>query len=93
MQKPRRVLILLTLAVFTGVGCASHLLSDERLRSSTAGLIGARSETITISDRREQMSDTRYTATTSSGQIYDCVIDGGGIFSFGMVNLPGCSRR
>ena len=85
--------IFLVLVLIIGVGCASHLLSDERLRSTTASVLGVRSETVTISDRREQMADTRYTARVSSGPTYDCVINGGGIFTLGMVHLPGCIKR
>ena len=89
MQKPCGILILLFLVGMTVVGC----VSDARLQSSTATLLGVKPESITISDRKEQMADTQYVAKTSAGQVYDCVVTGGGITTLGMLPLPACSRR
>lgn len=73
-------------------GCASTLLSDDRIKSSTEMALGQPSGTITISDRRyDGVTNTYYRARTPGGS-YSCVINGGTVLSFGMVNPAQCNR-
>jgi hypothetical protein len=83
------------IAVFAGLsaGCASQMLSDDRIRTNTAGILGVAPEDLTISNRNEQVPNTYYTATTKSGQGYACIINGGGILAMGMVNPPMCNKK
>lgn len=79
--------------VLLGTGCAAQLLSDERLRSNTAGALGEQPEDIVIGNRREQTPNTYYTATTKKGKEYSCIINGGGILAGGMVLPPSCTLK
>jgi len=87
----------LLLAVFAGTvfvsGCASTMLSNDRISSNTAGVLGIQPGDITITDRREETPNTYYTVTTRSGKKYACVINGGGILAMGMTNPPTCSKK
>lgn len=74
-------------------GCASQLLSDDRLRSNTAGALGLPANELTISERREEMPNTYYTVKTSAGAEFNCVINGGGVLAAGMVNPPNCAKK
>lgn len=74
-------------------GCASQLLSDERLRQNTAGILGVGPEEIVISDRTEQTPNTYYTATLRNGRKFTCLVNGGSVLAAGMVNPPSCSAK
>ncbi len=91
MKRGVVVLFLSTLVILGG--CATQMLSDDRIRSNTAGVLGVPPESVTISDRREQVPNTYYMARTASGEVYACVINGGGILAAGMVNPPTCSKK
>src|SRR3954453_3070611 len=72
-------------------GCADKLLSDDRLRDTTAMTLGQPAAAVTISDRRyDGATNTYYTAHTPRGT-YNCLINGGSVMAFGMTNPPGCS--
>lgn len=77
-------------------GCATQLLSDDRIRNNTAGVIGAPADTITITDRHEELPNTYYTATVRNGKkvaMYACSINGGTLLDVGMVTAPTCSKK
>ncbi|WP_371436265.1 hypothetical protein [Polaromonas sp.] len=73
-------------------GCASQLLSDDRLRSQTAPLVGANVSDVAISDRREEGTNTYYTAKTSAGE-FTCSINGGNIFAAGLTQGGQCTKK
>lgn len=66
------------------------MLSDNRIASNTAGAIGVQPGDLTITDRRTELTNTYYVATTSTGARYACVINGGGALAMGLVNPPSC---
>lgn len=73
-------------------GCASTLLSDDRLRSTTAGTLGQPPASVVITDRRDDgLTNTFYTAHTRRG-VFACTINGGNVLTAGMVNPPVCNR-
>lgn len=74
-------------------GCASTILSDDRLISNTAGVLGVPQNELTITNRREETPNTYYIATTKSGKKYACVINGGNMLTFGMTNPPSCVKK
>lgn len=74
-------------------GCASQLLSEDRLLTNTAGALGIPASELTISNRNEQVPNTYYLAKTKSGVEYACIINGGGILAAGMVNPPQCTKK
>jgi hypothetical protein len=74
-------------------GCASTMLSDTRIQSATAGVLGQPPASVSISDRRDDgMTNTYYIAHTPRGA-YACTINGGGLLAAGMVNAPTCNRQ
>ena len=74
-------------------GCASQILSDDRIRDNTALALNVPPTSLVISDRRyDGMTNTYYTARTFRGT-YACVINGGSVMAMGMTNPPDCSRR
>ena len=86
-----------TFAVFGAslmvAGCADKLLSDDRIRDSTALALNVPATSVVISERRyDGMTNTYYAARTSHG-IFSCVINGGSVMAMGMTNPPQCSRR
>lgn len=86
------VAVVVILAGFLA-GCATQMLSDDRIRSNTAGALGVSPEDVTISNRREQVPNTYYIAKTKAGVEYACIINGGGILAAGMVNPPTCNKK
>lgn len=83
----------LVLAPITLVGCASTILSDDKIKSETAGVLGASPDQVVISNRTyDGMTNTFYTAS-SGGRTYACTINGGTVMSFGQTNPPTCNPK
>lgn len=74
-------------------GCAPTFLSDAKLQSSTASVIGAPESAIAISGRHDDgMTNTYYTAT-ANGRTYSCSINGGSPLDAGLTTPPVCNAR
>ncbi len=74
------------------VGCANTMLSDDRIRDTTAMSLGQPSSAVVISDRQyDGLTNTYYTAR-AGGTSYRCLINGGGLLAGGMTAPPQCSR-
>lgn len=74
--------------------CQSVMLSDDRIVSNTAGVLGVSPADVTIFDRRtDGPTNTYYVAKTKRGIEYACVINGGGLLAGGMTNPPICNRK
>lgn len=74
-------------------GCQSTLLSNDRIASATAGMLGVPVSEVSITERRtDGPTNTFYTATTRNGS-YGCVINGGSALSMGIVNSPMCNKK
>jgi hypothetical protein len=86
-------LFYLSIGVSLLTGCASQLLSNERIASETAGIIGVSPQEVTIENRRTEMTNTYYIAKTNDGNELSCVINGGNIVTFGLVNAPRCAKK
>lgn len=75
------------------LGCADKILSDDRIRDSTALALNMPPASIVISDRQyDGMMSTSYTASTRRG-VYRCRISGGSVNMLGMTDPPDCARR
>lgn len=80
--------------VLTLAGCQTTMLSDDRIASNTAGMLGVPPSDVTISERRtDGPTNTYYVATTKDGKSYACVINGGGLLAAGMTNPPQCNPK
>ena len=83
--------ILVIAGVFALTGCADTMLSDSRIRDSTALVLNQPVSAITISDRRaDGPMNTYYVASTARGS-YRCLIGGGSISQLGITEAPVCS--
>lgn len=73
---------ILTLVAFAGVlsGCASMVVTDEKLQQRTAFALGLDVDSFTIANRSDEGIRTDYSVKTKSGQSYNCYMTG--IFSF-----------
>ena len=88
----KKILCAVTLGLLLS-GCATTLLSNERIISNTAGVLGISPDDITISNRRTEMVNTYYIAKTKKGAVYACAINGGNLLTAGMVNAPTCKKK
>jgi hypothetical protein len=70
--------------------CQQELLSNGRIASDTAQVVGVRPDQLAISDRLSDQTNTYYNARTSSGATYSCTINGGGLLAAGMTDRPSC---
>lgn len=85
-----KITLAFALAALALSGCADKLLSDDRIKSSTAMTLGV--PVTSISNRQYDGGvNTGYTVHTSRGT-YHCVINGGTVMAFGMTNPPSCGR-
>jgi hypothetical protein len=73
-------------------GCGMRQVTDESLRSNTAGVLGVAPGDVTISSRNTQEMNTYYIAKTKSGQEYACVFEVGDIYT-GMGDPPQCRKK
>lgn len=78
-------------ATLTLGGCISTLTPD-RIREETSAALGVPASDLTITDQRQEMTNTFYTATTRSGERYACTLNGGNLMTFGMTNPAVCRR-
>jgi hypothetical protein len=86
-MKPAFVII----AAIALSGCADQMLSNDRIRDSTARVLNQPASAITVSDRQaDGPMSTSYIATTSRGS-YRCTIGGGSISQLGITETPECA--
>jgi hypothetical protein len=71
--------------------CQSQLLSDDRIASNTAGVLGVGN--VAVSNRRSTATNTYYDAVTKDGKHYACTINGGGALALGLTNAPTCNPK
>jgi hypothetical protein len=84
--------VLLQASVLLLSACQAEMLSDDRIVSNTASVIGVRPDRFAIMDRYSDATNTYYTARTNAGATYACVINGGGLLAAGMVDPPTCRQ-
>ena len=90
--------IILSGACMVLVGCASiaestNTLSDEKIRSQTAGTLGYAPDDLTINSRRTEGTNTYVTLKASDGKEFACTVNGGNLLSMGIVNPPLCGKK
>jgi len=90
--KAMKVAVVIMLAVVLAAGCTSIILTDDRIRANTAGIIGVGPDELSIENRRTEMDNIYYTAKTKSGDEYECFISGGNIMTMGD-KPPSCTLK
>lgn len=79
-------------------GCASmaggtNMLSDDRIRSESAGALGYDPAALTLVSRRTEGTNTYVALKATDGKEFNCIINGGNILTMGMINPPMCSAK
>lgn len=91
-MKIRNILAISAVTILSA-GCASQLLSDDRLANSTAAMIGVPANELTVSGRNEVGGQTYYKAKSKAGVEYDCMISGGNFATAGMIQGAQCNKK
>ena len=82
--------LLTVVAALALSGCADQMLSNDRIRDSTARALNQPASAVTISDRQSDgPMNTAYVAITPRGS-YRCRIGGGSISQLGITETPEC---
>lgn len=86
------------LVVLVASGCSSiagstNMLSDDKIKSETAGTLGYSPQDLVIVNRRTEGTNTYVNLKAKDGKEFACTINGGNLLSFGMTNPPACNRK
>jgi len=79
-------------------GCSTlasntNSLTDERIRSESAGALGYDPAELTLVGRRTEGTNTYANLKTADGKEFTCIINGGNMLSLGMTNPPSCGKK
>jgi hypothetical protein len=93
----KKVLTIPMLAILAA-GCSTfagstNVLSDERIRSESAGALGYDPADLSIVSRRTEGTNTYVSLKANDSEEFTCIINGGNFLSMGMTNPPMCSRK
>jgi hypothetical protein len=91
MKKNKHFLFVSFAALFLFGGCATTILSNDRIIDETAGALKLLPDDITIENRRTEIINTYYSVKTTDGKEYNCIINGGNILTLGILNSPRCT--
>lgn len=91
-------IILVCSVAFTVAGCATiatktNVLSDERIKSETSGVLGYAPNDLTILDRRTEGVNTYVRLRAKDKKEFNCTINGGNLLSMGVTNPPMCGNK
>ena len=71
--------------------CQDQMMSNDRMQSAIADVLGVPPSTVTLTDRRSDGPTNTYVlAHLTNGTTYACTVNGGGLLAFGMMNPPMC---
>jgi hypothetical protein len=90
-MKKKYFLFVMFIALFFFGGCATTILSNDRIVDETAGTLKVLPDDITIENRRTEIINTYYSVKTTDGKEYNCIINGGNILTLGILNAPRCT--
>jgi len=79
-------------------GCASiaggtNMLTDDKIRSETAGTLGYAPDDLTITSRRTEGTNTYVMLKAADGKEFACTVNGGNLLTMGIVNPPLCNKK
>lgn len=78
-------------ALFFFGGCATTILSNDRITDETAGALKMLPDDIAIENRRTENINTYYTVKTKDGKEFNCIINAGNILTLGILPPPKCT--
>lgn len=83
----------LILTACASVAESTNSLTDDKIRSETAGALGYAPSDLTITSRRTEGTNTYVTLKSSDGKEFACTVNGGNLLSMGIVNPPLCNKK
>ncbi|NWA81213.1 MULTISPECIES: hypothetical protein [unclassified Pseudomonas] len=89
-------LLVTTLALLSGCNALAgktNMLSDEDVKSQSAGALGYAPTDLSIVNRRTEGTNTYVLLKTNDNKQFNCIINGGNILTFGMSNPPSCAKK
>jgi hypothetical protein len=92
------VALSITAAMFGITGCdtiaqKTNMLTDEKILAETSGTLGYQPKDLTIVSRRTEGTNTYVNLLATNKKEYTCLINGGNILTYGMINPPQCARK
>ncbi|MDH7453089.1 hypothetical protein QF205_08395 [Luteimonas composti] len=87
------VVLSLALSGCTSLASGTNSLSDDRIRSESAGALGYDPAELTLVSRRTEGTNTYASLKAADGKEFTCIINGGNLLSLGMTNPPACGRK
>jgi hypothetical protein len=88
-----RILVIILVPISLLVSCTSTMLSNEKIISNTAGVLGVSEDNLTLVNRRSDTTTTYYGVRMQNGTNYICTMTGGGILAVGLTNPPTCNKK
>ncbi|PMS14215.1 hypothetical protein FNF07_06535 [Trinickia caryophylli] len=86
-------IVVLAISGCSSIAGSTNMLTDEKIRSSTAGTLGYSPDELVVTNRRTEGTNTYVNVKAKDGKEFACTINGGNLLSFGMVNPPACNRK
>ena len=90
-MKKKYILFVSFATLFLFSGCATTILSNDRIVDETAGALKMLPDDITIENRRTESVNTYYTVKTKDGKDFNCIINAGNILTLGILPPPNCT--
>lgn len=92
-----KIVVILMFAAALG-GCAAvaektNMISDNTVKSQTAGALGYVPNDLEIVSRRTEGTNTYVVVKVKDNREFACTLNGGNILTMGMVNPPSCNPR
>lgn len=96
MSIKKSVVSLCFLTLLSGcnaIATSTNMLSDDDLKSQTAGALGYDPSELTVVNRRTEGTNTYVSIKAKDKQEFNCIINGGNLLTFGMTNPPSCAKK
>lgn len=95
---PSSSCLVLLSALLTATGCSTiagktNMLSDDKIKSDTSGVLGYSQNDVTILSKRTEGTNTYVTIKANDGKEFACIINGGNLLTLGITNPPTCNKR
>ncbi|TWT21504.1 hypothetical protein FQY83_06680 [Luteimonas marina] len=72
---------------------STNTLSDDKIRSESAGALGYEPSDLSIVSRRTEGTNTYVNLKANDNKEFTCIINGGNLLTFGMTSPPRCNKR
>ncbi len=85
--------LVLGIAGCSTIASSTNVLTDEKIKSQSAGALGYEPSELSIVSRRTEGTNTYVNLKATDKKEFTCVINGGNLLSMGMTNPPMCSKK